>query len=394
MTDPSTSDRDPARWRELILLSTALALGMSLWFAASAVAAELVPRWGLTPAEVGGLTSSVQLGFVLGTATLAFLNVADILPARRLFALCALVGAGANALLLWSPAYGVALVTRGITGFALAGVYPPAMKMIATWFRSGRGFAIGALIGGLTLGKSVPYLVHALDLGEVPVVWSATVSAVLAAVLITRFYHDGPYPFPSRPFHWGLVGEVVRERRWRLATGGYLGHMWELYAMYAWIQVFLGAQAHGRAGALSGNMLAFLAIAIGALGCLWGGWWADRHGRERLVTIAMACSGACALLIGPLSGLGWWPTALVALAWGFFVIADSAQFSTLVTESVPPHAVGTALMVQTSLGFLLTMGSIQLIPVVEGYVGWRWAFAVLAVGPALGIESIRRLKKT
>ena len=392
MTDPSTRDHDPARWRELLLLSTAVALGMSLWFAASAVAEELVPRWGLTPSEVGGLTSSVQLGFVLGTASFALFNVADILPARRLFALCALVGAGANALLLWVPSYAEALATRALTGFALAGVYPPAMKMVSTWFRSGRGFAIGALIGGLTLGKSVPYLVHALELGETPVVWSATVSAVLAAGLITFLYHDGPYPFPSRPFHWGLVREVVRERRWRLATGGYLGHMWELYAYYAWIQVFLGAVAQGRRGGVPTNLLAFAAIAIGALGCLWGGWWADRHGRERLVTIAMAASGTCALLIGPLSAAGWWPMALVALTWGFFVIADSAQFSTLVTESVPPHAVGTALMVQTSLGFLLTMGSIQLIPVAVEQVGWRWAFAVLALGPALGIGSIRRLK--
>lgn len=376
----------------LALLSTGVSLGMSLWFAASAVAPELGVRWGLTPAEMGGFTSLVQLGFVFGTATLAVLNVGDLVSAPRLFAVSAVIGAGANALLLASPSYGWALASRALTGFALAGVYPPAMKMVATWFRSGRGFAIGALIGALTLGKSMPYLVHALDLGETPVVWSATVSALLAALGIGLFYKEGPNPFPSRPFHWGLVGEVVRERRWRLATGGYLGHMWELYAMYAWLPVFLGAAAQGRTGAGSASVLAFAAIAIGGAGCVWGGWWADRHGREKLVTIAMAASGACALLIGPLSAVGWWLSAVVALTWGFFVIADSAQFSTMVTESVPSHAVGTALMVQTSLGFLLTMGSIQLIPAMVGWVGWTWAFAILAVGPALGIASIRRLK--
>ena len=395
-------DSHPHRWRMLALLSTAELLGMSLWFAATALGPQFAAAWDLTPSQVGWLTTIVQLGFVLGTAASALLNLADILPARVLFAMSALLGAAANAALLLAPGFEVALGCRLVTGMALAGVYPPAMKMIATWFRRSRGLAVGTVVGALTVGKALPYLIRSIPGASMTaVILGASAGAVAAALLVALFYGEGPFPFPSRPFSWRLVGTVVAQRRWRLATGGYLGHMFELYSAWTWIPVFVAAsmQAGGMPGAAGagqaqviGAAVAFAAIAIGGAGCVWGGWIADRRGREWLVTLAMAVSGACALLVG--FGFGrslWWLLPLV-LTWGFFVIADSAQFSVLVTESVPPHAVGTALTLQTSLGFLLTMVSIQLIPPLVALVGWRWAFAMLALGPASGIWAIRRLR--
>jgi MFS family permease len=243
-------------------------------------------------------------------------------------------------------------------------------------------------------------LIHAIPgAGVAPVVLSASLAALTAAAIVFFGYEDGPYPFPPRPFSWGLVAVVVREQRWRLATGGYLGHMFELYSVWTWIPTFVAmsaAAAGVRPGPFRDSLsagVAFCAIAIGGIGCVWGGIVADRRGREWLVTIAMALSGSCAVLIGFTFGRTLWVVVPVALAWGFFVIADSAQFSVLVTESVPAHAVGTALTIQTSLGFLLTMVSIQLVPPVAAAIGWRWAFVMLAVGPALGIAAIRRLSR-
>ena len=268
------------------------------------------------------------------------------------------------------------------------------MKMIATWFRSERGFAIGVIVGALTVGKATPYLVRAIPhVGLRPVVLTSSVGAVLAGVLVATMYHDGPYPFAPRPFSWNHVRDVVAVREWRLATASYLGHMFELYAFWTWIPSFLAASVAAAAGIRAPrliSLLAFTTIAIGGAGCLWGGLVADRIGRERLVMIAMAASGSCALLIGLTFGRSWWLLAPIALTWGFFVIADSAQFSTLVTESVPEHTVGTALTVQTSLGFLLTMLPMQLVPWIAQRAGWRWGFTILALGPLAGIAAIRR----
>ncbi|HJU74995.1 MAG TPA: MFS transporter [Gemmatimonadaceae bacterium] len=386
---PVASDSHPTRWRMLALLSLAELLGMSLWFSASAVAEQLAVRWTLSPSETGWLSAIVQVGFVAGTATSALLNLADVIPARRLFAVSAFLGALANAALLIVSGYQAALVTRFLVGFALAGVYPPAMKMISTWFRSARGLAVGTVVGALTVGKAMPYLVLAVREANIgAVVGTTTVGALAAGTLVLLSYRDGPFPFAPRPFSWRLVDTVVRQRGWRLATGGYLGHMWELYACWTWLPVFLAASLGATAAA---RFAGFAAIAIGGLGCVWGGIYGDRRSREWVVTVAMAASGACAAVIGLTYGGAAALTVVLALVWGFFVVADSAQFSVLVTESVPAHAVGTALTLQVSLGFLLTMLPMQLIPRAEELIGWRWAFAILTIGPVLGIAAIRRL---
>lgn len=389
-------DVDPKRWKTLGLLSLAELLGMSLWFAASAVSGQLAVRWSLSAAEAGWLTAIVQLGFVCGTAFSAMLNLADVVPSKRLFATSAMVGALANAAILIAPSFATALTFRFLVGFSLAGVYPPAMKMIATWFKSQRGLAIGTIVGALTVGKATPYLVHAFpNVGVDAVILTASVSAVLSGVLVVVGFHEGPYPFAPRPFSWGLVATVLRVREWRLATGGYLGHMWELYAFWTWIPAFLAASAavssHGRDSAALVSLIAFGTIAVGGIGCVWGGLYADRNSREKLVTIALVASGTCSLAVGLFYGKSLAVLAPLALVWGFFVVADSAQFSALVTESVPGHAVGTALTVQTSIGFLLTMITIQGIPVLASKLGWQWAFAVLAFGPAFGIRSVNAL---
>jgi len=294
------------------------------------------------------------------------------------------------------------------------------MKMAATWFRANRGLAIGAVVGALTVGKAFPYLVNAIGGAGIGfVIWSTTASAGLAALLVAIAYRDGPHAFERRPFSWGLVGSVLRDREWRLATGGYLGHMWELYAFWTWIVAFLAASSAARAGvpwtgeyptavkliafaaiAIGGpeyptavKLIAFAAIAIGGPACVWGGWVADRIGRERLTIRALSASGTCALLAGLLFGSSFLLLVPLALVWGYFVIADSAQFSALVTEVSPSHAVGTALTIQVAVGFLLTMVTIQIVPAIADVAGWRWAFPVLAAGPAIGIEAMRRLMR-
>jgi MFS family permease len=383
-------DQDPRRWAVLALLSAGLLLGMSAWFTASAVAPELEVRWGLDPSQVGWLTTVVQLGFVAGTAAAALLNLADLLPSRWYFSVCALLAAASNASLLVVPGFASALGVRFLTGLFLAGVYPPAMKMIATWFRSARGLAIGTVVGALTVGKATPYLLKAIGGARVaPVVLGASAAGAVAALLVAAAYRDGPYPFARRSFSWGLVARIVRHRPTMLATGGYLGHMWELYAAWLTLPAYFFAvfATHGAA-----DVAAFGAIAAGGIGAVAAGRLADAWGRERTAIAMMAVSASCALALGWMTRLSPWIVVPLAMVWGFSVVADSAQFSAAVTEVAPREAVGTALTLQTSMGFLLTSVSMQWTVALAGSVGWGVAYSMLAVGPALGIVSMAKLR--
>jgi MFS family permease len=380
----------------LFLLLVSEVAAMSVWFATTASLADIKAHWHLGAFHEALLTSSVQAGFVVGTLLSALLSLPDRMDLRRLFSTSAFIAAAATvAVLDFQPTDTMVPILRFVTGMCMAGVYPIGMKIASTWANRDLGLLIGLLIAALTLGSASPHLLSAfggLDWG-IPYLM-ASVGAMVAGVLVL-LVKIGPNVAKAPPLKLGNALEAWRNYPLRLANLGYLGHMWELYAMWAWFALFLNESFTRTMGAEAGvyaKLAAFAVVGAGAIGALAGGWLADRWGRTLVTSLSMAVSGTCALVIGFLFGGS--PSLIIAvgLVWGISVIADSGQFSATITELSDRSLVGTMLTIQTCVGFLLTLFSIHLIPYVVGLVGWRYAFATLAIGPFLGILAMLRLR--
>ncbi len=390
-----SDDHASGRWQALAITAIAVVLSMTTWFSATAVAPELAVAWELGSDQAAWLTNAVQVGFVLGALASSLLAIPDVLPLTKLMAASTVVAGLANAVLLVEPAFWIVVAARITTGIALAGIYPPAMKFLATWFRKGRGLALGTMVGALTLGSALPHLVRAFGAG---VEWSMVVIAgslacLIAAGIFATMLREGPFAFARTHVDIRQIGQVVRNRPVMLANLGYFGHMWELYAMWGWILAFSTAAAATGNWALNASLLAFAVVAMGAPGCVIAGWLADRIGRCYTTAIALGISGTSALLIGIFFGASPTIFMVIALIWGLSIVADSAQFSAAVTELSDQTLVGSALAFQMGVGFAITIFTIWLIPqIAEALGSWRWSFLVLVPGPIVGTVAMLRLR--
>ncbi|MBS0238717.1 MAG: MFS transporter [Proteobacteria bacterium] len=400
MLAPAQADaqaKENSRWAMLGILSLAIVLSMTTWFSATAILSELREVWSLDGASIAWLTNAVQIGFVVGALGASIFNLPDIIAPRTLMSVSAVLAAAANVGLLIAPNAETAMFLRFVTGLALAGVYPPALKLISTWFVQGRGLALGCVIAALTLGSAFPHLLRALtsNLNWKLVVCSTSAMTVIGAALMARFAVEGPYPFSRTTFDLRKIGQVLRDKPVMLANIGYFGHMWELYAMWGWFLAFTQASWEAR-GLISpsASLITFAVIASGTVGCILGGLMADSIGRTATTSIMMALSGLCCILIGFTFDAPLWVFLLISILWGITVIGDSAQFAAAVTEVGNSAFIGTALALQLGLGFALTVVAIRVMPVLADYLGgWQWAFVALVPGPIIGTIAMLALRR-
>ena len=383
------------RWFVLVVTGVALVLSLTTWYSATAIVPELTLLMSLSLSQAAWFTNGVQAGFVFGALSLSLLSLLDIYKSSAIMAISACIAGIANAILILELGIALSLFSRFLTGVALAGIYPTVIKFIATWFKKGRGFAMGIMLSSLTLGSALPHLVRAIGVqfDWKLVIFMSSLACLTAAGLFAFVLQDGPHKFSKTKADLNQLGRIIKDRSLMLVNIGYFGHMWELYAMWGWFFVYAIAAKSTGLGLENAALLTFSVIAAGAPGCVLGGWLADRIGRCYSTACLMFISGTCALTIG-LCFNG--PSLLfitIALIWGLTAVADSAQFSAAVTELSDKSMVGSALALQMGVGFAITIFVIWLLPVVAEHQGsWRWSFLILVPGPFLGALSMLLLR--
>ena len=394
-TKPSRLQKRPRHILALIILSQFA--GTSLWFVGNAILPDIQHEMNIPINVLGNITSVVQLGFITGTLLFAIFSIADRFASSRVFFVSSLIAAVANISIIWlAKNITILFVLRFITGFFLAGIYPVGMKIAADWYEKGLGKAMGFLVGALVLGTAFPHLLksnlYALPAKEVLLFTSAF--AVIGGMLILLFVGDGPYRKPANRFQVSAIFQIFRSADFRSAAFGYFGHMWELYTFWAFVPSMLSLYITSTHQPMNIPFWSFVIIATGSLSCIAGGYFSQKIGNSRVAFYALLCSGVCCLASFTFFHFPLALFILVMLVWGVSVIADSPQFSTLVAQTSIPEYKGTALTIVTSIGFAITIGSVQLID----YVFNNWtnndkAFVLLAPGPLLGLLFLFRLVK-
>lgn len=364
--------------------------GTSVWFVGNAVLPDLAHHWSGISGGLAWVTSSVQLGFIAGTLLFAFSGLSDRVRSHHLFAVSAVLAAASNAASMLAPeSFTWFMAMRVLTGISLAGVYPVGMKLAASWFREGLGSAIGFLVGALVLGTAFPQLLRSLALDPGTLVFTASGLSLAGGIAVLATVPEGPGVGRGQPGRFREAFDLFSIRGFRSASLGYFGHMWELYAFWAFVPFAVRTVAGPEAG---DGRWAFAIIGAGSLGCIAGGFASRRWGSARVAAILLAGSGVCCLLSPLILSTGSAELGLAFLVlWGILVVGDSPQFSAIAARSAPPDKVGTGLTVMNALGFAITIPAISLLTWVAPRIPEAWVFTLLLPGPVIGVWALRHV---